>query len=80
MIRVVFAGLLCLLIITIFIWQIVGQLRSGKMRPRGSNVYKTRKDNPLWYWSSLATQVMVVLITLYFFSLTIFKAAHRVKS
>jgi len=67
-----------LLIITIFIWQIVGQLRSGKMRPRGSKVYKTRKDNPLWYWSSIATQITVVLITLYFFSLAILKATNRV--
>jgi len=77
-IRAVSVGLPCLLIITIFIWQIVGQLRSGKMRPRGSEVYKTRKDNPLWYWSSIATQIMVVLITLYFFSLAILKATSRV--
>jgi hypothetical protein len=66
-VHAIVVGLLSLLIITFFIRQIVDQLRSGKLLPRGSRVYKTRDGNPLWYWSSIGSQAVVVLIILIFF-------------
>jgi len=75
-VHAIVVGLLSLLIITFFIRQIVDQLRSGKLLPRGSKVYKTRNDNPLWYWSSIGSEIAVVLIALYLFLLTVLRAVN----
>jgi len=68
-------GILCLLIVSVFIWQIIEQLRSGKMRPRGSEAYKTREENPVWYWSSIGVQTILVLMALYLFAGSVLKGS-----
>ena len=73
--HVIVVGILTVLIVALFIRQIVYQLRSGKVRPRGSREYKTRADNPIWYWSSVGAQIAVVLIALYLFSQAVLKAS-----
>jgi hypothetical protein len=66
-VHAVVVGLLSLLVVTFFSRQIVDQLRSGKVRPRDSSIYKMREDNPLWYWFSIGSQIAVILIILYIF-------------
>jgi hypothetical protein len=74
-IRTIIVGIIALLIVVLFIRQIVHQLRSGKVRLRGWRDYKTRKDHPVWYWSSVGAQIAVLLIFLYLFSQTVLKAS-----
>jgi hypothetical protein len=76
LVRTIIVGIIALLILVLFIRQIVHQLRSGKVRLRGWRDYKTRKDNPVWYWSIVGAQIAVLLIFLYLFSQTVLKATN----
>jgi hypothetical protein len=64
-----------LVVLVLFVREIVDQLRSGKFRPRGSSDYKTRKNNPVWFWSSIGAQVVVILLWLCLFSQAVLKAS-----
>ncbi len=75
MAHVIVVGILCLLVVSVFIRQIIEQLRSGKMRPRGSETCKTRQENPVWYWSSIGLQIILVLMVFYLFAVTVLKAS-----
>ena len=67
--RVIGVGIFTLLVVTLFVRQIVDQIRTGKFRPRGSKEYKTRKRNPIWYWYSIGAEILVILMALTFFPL-----------
>jgi hypothetical protein len=75
LVRTIIVGIIALLILVLLIGQIVRQLRSGKVRLRGWRDYKTRKDNPAWYWSSVGAQIAMLLIFLYLFSQTVLKGS-----
>jgi hypothetical protein len=72
MARLVVVSLACLIVIALFMRQIVDQMRSGKVRPRGSKVYKTREDNPVYFWSSIGLEMLLILLALYLWSLRVF--------
>jgi hypothetical protein len=65
--RVIGTGLVTLLATAVWGRQIAYQPRSGGVRPRGSNVDKTREENPAYYWSSIALEIGLILTAVYFF-------------
>ena len=75
LIRITIQGLLTLLFIVFFARQIVYQLRSGKVRFRGSKVDKTRHKNPGFYWLGIGMEVGVVGLVLYLLSMNLLKVA-----
>ena len=68
-------GFLTLLIIVFFARQIVYQLRSGKVRFRGSKGDKTRHGNPGPYWFGIGMEVAMIGLAVYLFSMNLLKAA-----
>jgi hypothetical protein len=75
LIRMTILGFLTLLIIVFFARQIVYQLRSGKVRFRGSKVDQTRHENPGPYWLGIGVEVAMIGLVIYLFSLNLLKAA-----
>ena len=76
MAHVAVVTVLSALIITLFSRQVSVQLRSGKVRPRGARVDKTRKANPVWYWSSIGVEIATILVTLYWFLRAVLRANY----
>jgi hypothetical protein len=74
MTRSVAVGLLSLLLSAFLIRQIVYQLRSGTFRARGANVYRTREARPIWYWSTIGSQVLCPLVMLFAFFVIVLRA------
>jgi hypothetical protein len=56
--------------------QIVEQMSSGKVLPRGSKVYKTREDNAVYFWSRIGLEIVLILIAPYLWSLTALRAVR----
>jgi len=71
--RITIRGLVSSLISGSFTRQLLDQLRSGKVRPRGSKVDKTREDNPWSYWSAIGTEIVAIALVLYIFSMNLLK-------
>ena len=65
--RAVAVGLASLFAIAVLGRQIYHQLRSGKVRPRGSTTDKTREENPTYYWFSIALEMAMIVAAIYFF-------------
>ncbi len=64
------------LIAALLLAEIIYQLISGKLLARGWRVFAKREQNPMLFWSSIALQMVVVLIVVY----AIYLAALRAKS
>ena len=76
LLRMTILGFLTLLIIVFFARQIVHQLRSGKVRFRGSKVDKTRHEHPGPYWLGIGVEVAMIGLVIYLFSMNLLKAAQ----
>lgn len=71
--RITIRRLVSLLISGFFTRQLLDQLRSEKVRPRGSKVDRTREDNPWSYWSAIGTEIVAIALVLYIFSMNLLK-------